>query len=372
MGLGVLAALAVLVGACNSPSIGHEHHEGFGLDAFNLNAAWDIGAVGSIGLANIIGERSAVQIAALIGVNDTAGNRASEYAVDAESVESVGGHVRNVLKSSLARKQGCIVVLDFGVRPNAKLRLGAPHFGAVRQESREDCDLSGSPLTASRERYGKPTLTPALIRWGLWNKNWFTDGDPWALLVPHLTNLIGGGVGGSAGGAGKTVGAPSLSPQSLQLVVQQGDLGAGGVGLALRLRGQFRQVADGVPGISIIGGADGREDRDDQRPHPHEKSQALVDGKMAQHIEGVAFALVATVLGSCGVAFLIGAQDGRLFGLDKIGKRRACGLGLLSVVVAVWIVCQWAAPRPRSQPPSPATHEASMLKLSSQCERLWC
>lgn len=116
------------------------------------------------------------------------------------------------------------------------------------------------------------------------------------------------------------------------------------IGLSLGLGGERSKVGNGVFQVGGVGGGSPSEERDNQRAESDKKSQPFVNRKAAKKIEGVCFAMFATGAGVAGAVWLMGAVDGREFGLCGRARLRCAGYAALAFLFAFLILDRWAAP----------------------------
>lgn len=97
----------------------------------------------------------------------------------------------------------------------------------------------------------------------------------------------------------------------------------------------YSETASGV----LIG-----EVGDHQRADPDQQSEPFVNRKTTKKIEGVGAAVLATVFGTVGGAWALGAIHGRVFGL-RTRSRIWCGIWAATFSLGgVWVLDHWAIP----------------------------
>lgn len=156
-------------------------------------------------------------------------------------------------------------------------------------------------------------------------------------LFPNL-----GGLGRD--GLGLRFGLQKLVLQGGDLVAHNAKLSVLRIGLPLGLLRQHGELTDSALDVTGVSGVEVREDRNHQRTNAHQEREPFVDRQTSHKIQGVAYGLLATVLGAIGAAGVMGAHKGADFGLGCRTRFTLLGWGLVLCGSAVWIVCQFGAP----------------------------
>ena len=233
------------------------------------------------------------------------------------------GIANAVYRLSLTRQYGIAV---FGKQPLilSWLRLAKPAC-SIRIKSIQIPDYQGSFYEYSGS--GRPSQVSQPI-----SCKGYNSGADWKLLDLRDRQIV------------NQQPSPLSGFHLAQLSLHSLGLSLHGVCLTRGLARQARQVTNRVLEIGRVSSVFVGEIGDCKRSQTDKEREPLIDSKATKEAAGIAFAVLATILGTLGCVLMMGAVDGKAFGL--VWKSRV-SFTLYAIVlcgVAFFVLDQLAAP----------------------------
>lgn len=129
-----------------------------------------------------------------------------------------------------------------------------------------------------------------------------------------------------------------------QLSLHGFGLGLHGICLTTSVTCQARQIDDCAFEIGRVSGVPVSEVGHDERPYPDEARKPFIDREAIKKTSGAILAVLVTIYGAVGFALIIGAVDGREFGLARRDRVLCAVCSVALFGVASFVLSQWAAP----------------------------